>query len=385
MKPLLSSLLLFITACCYGGPHNELIVFGDSLSDVGNTNAWTLGVFPGSNYFAGRFSNGLVYSEHLSEGLGLGELTRDSVGGDNFAYGGAETDGPGGFEGLFLNSLVEQVDAYLDRLNGATPDPQTLFVVWIGANDFLRGGQTDPAIPAAVVQTQLTRLVNAGAQNLLGVNLPLLGLTPEYNANATAAEAISLLASDYNDDLSAVYDGLETTHAGLTIHRLDVESTFNELLDNAAALGFTNTTDAGRDASGGSLDGAPGYLFWDEVHPSREAHYLLGEAALRAVLPTGDYDRDGLLGASDYTVWRDGYGAAFNAALGQTPNLAADANGDGRLDAADYTVWRDASATPPMAAPEPGASFLTGLTMLFGSLRGRRNVPSSSARGRVSG
>ena len=290
----------------------------------------------------------------------MGSLNRDGVGGDNFAYGGAETDGPGGFEGLFLNSLVEQVDAYLDRLNGAAPDPQTLFVVWIGANDFLRGGQTDPSIPAAVVQDQLTRLVNAGAQNLLGVNLPLLGLTPEYNSNPPAAEAISLLAADYNDRLAVVYDGFEASHAELSIARLDVETVFGELLNNAAALGFTNTTAAGRDASGGSLDGAPGYLFWDEVHPTREAHYLLGEAALRAVLPTGDFDRDGLLSASDYDVWRVGYGATFNAALGQTPSLAADANGDGRVDAADYTVWRDALTTPPTAVPEPSVSHLLG-------------------------
>ncbi|QDT70155.1 Phosphatidylcholine-sterol acyltransferase precursor [Planctomycetes bacterium MalM25] len=363
MKPFIPLLLLATT--CHASPYSDLFVFGDSLSDLGNTNAWTLGVAPGTNYYQGRFSNGPVYAERLSEGLGLGTLTRDGVGGDNFAYGGAETDGPGGFEGLFLNSLVEQIDAYFDRLDGAAPDREALFVVWIGANDFLRGGQTDASIPAAEVQTQLERLTSAGVTNLLGVNLPLLGLTPEYNTNPPAANAISALASTYNDELAEVYDELEASYPGLALHRLDVETIFSELLGDAGTLGFVNTSQAGRDASGGSLDGAPGYVFWDGVHPTREAHALLGEAAIRAVLPTGDFDRDGVLATEDYTAWRDDYGVAFNAALGQTPSLAADANGDGRVDAADYTVWRDALVSLPVTVPEPTTAGLVSLAALW--------------------
>jgi phospholipase/lecithinase/hemolysin len=369
------SLLLALLSCAVAprsalaGPYSDLIVFGDSLSDVGNTSYWTLGVAPGSNYYQGRFSNGPTYAERLSAGLGLGALTRDGAGGDNFAYGGAETNGPGGFEGLFLNSLVEQVTTYLNRLNGATPNPQTLFVVFIGANDYLRGGQTSATTPASVVQTQLNRLISAGARQLLGVNLPLLGLTPEYSTNPTGAATISGRAAAYNDALENVYASVETANPTVTIHRLDVESLFSGFLDNATELGFTNTTQQGRTASGGSLDGAPGYVFWDGVHPTREAHALLGEAAIRAVLPDGDYNRDGVLSANDYDAWNTAYGTAFNAFAGLTPSLGADGNGDGRVDAADYTLWRDRLGPMATAVPEPAAAVY----LLFALLVRRRS------------
>jgi phospholipase/lecithinase/hemolysin len=348
------------------GPYTDLIVFGDSLSDVGNTSASTFGIQPGSNYYQGRFSNGPTYAERLSSGLGLGALTRDGAGGDNFAYGGAETNGPGGFEGLFLNSLVEQVTEYLDRLDGATPSPQTLFVVFIGANDYLRGGQTSATTPAGVVQTQLNRLISAGARQLLGVNLPLLGLTPEYSTNPAGAATISGRAAAYNDALENVYATVETTNPAVTLHRLDVESLFSGFLDSATELGFTNTTQQGRTASGGSLDGAPGYVFWDGVHPTREAHALLGEAAIRAVLPDGDYNRDGVLSATDYDAWSTAYGTAFNAYAGLTPSLGADGNGDGRIDAADYTLWRDLMSVAPVAVPEPATVWLVVAALAVG-------------------
>lgn len=348
------------------GPYTNLVVFGDSLSDVGNTAASTFGIQPGSNYYQGRFSNGSTYAERLSTGLGLGTLTRDGVGGDNFAYGGAETNGPGGFEGLFLNSLVEQVTAYLNRVQGATPNPATLYTVFIGANDFIRAGQTNVTTPANVVQTQLQRLVNAGARSFLGINLPLLGLTPGYNTDPVVAATFDDRARSFNAALEGVYSAIEAANPAVTIHRLDVESAFNGFLDNAASLGFVNTTQAGRDASGGSLDGAPGYVFWDSVHPTRETHALLGEAAIRAVLPAADYDRDGVLAATDYGAWSTAYGTAFNAFLGQTPSLGADGNGDGRVDAADYTLWRDLMSAAAVAVPEPGGVWLVVAALAAG-------------------
>lgn len=61
----------------------------------------------------------------------------------------------------------------------------------------------------------------------------------------------------------------------------------------------------------------------------------------------GDFNGDGLVGAADYTAWRDGLGALY------TVN--------------DYQVWRDnfgASAddpAPPAALPEPAGLFVAGL------------------------
>ena len=369
MKLFLQHSLLALLACVLAplrvlaGPYSDIIVFGDSLSDVGNTSAATFGIQPGSNYYQGRFSNGAVYAERLADGLGLGALTRDGAGGDNFAYGGAETNGPGGFAGIFVNSLVEQVDEYLDRLSGARPAAGTLFVVFIGANDLL-GGQTTVSTPANIVRTQVERLVTAGARQFLGVNLPLLGMTPRYGANPNAP--ISQATRSYNALLNQRFNAIESANPGVTIHRLDLEDVFSDVLTNASTLGFTNTIGLGRDASGGSLNGAPGYVFWDDVHPTREAHALLGEAAIRAVLPDGDYNRDGVLGANDYSAWSMAYGTTFNAFTGQTPSLAADGNGDGRIDAADYTIWRDRLGAMAVAVPEPAGVWLVVAALAVG-------------------
>jgi hypothetical protein len=46
----------------------------------------------------------------------------------------------------------------------------------------------------------------------------------------------------------------------------------------------------------------------------------------------GDYNRDGLVDAADYTVWRNSFG--------QTGNVPADGNEDNIVDDKDYTLWK---------------------------------------------
>src|SRR5438045_2065282 len=53
------------------GPFNNLVVFGDSLSDVGNIAQALFINTPGPYYWNGRFSNGPVYAESLATGLGF--------------------------------------------------------------------------------------------------------------------------------------------------------------------------------------------------------------------------------------------------------------------------------------------------------------------------
>ena len=48
----------------------------------------------------------------------------------------------------------------------------------------------------------------------------------------------------------------------------------------------------------------------------------------------GDYNYDGIVDASDYTVWRDTMGQSVAKGNG------ADGNGNGLVDAGDYDVWR---------------------------------------------
>jgi hypothetical protein len=103
-------------------------------------------------------------------------------------------------------------------------------------------------------------------------------------------------------------------------------------------------------------------------------------------LPAGDFNLDGIVDATDYTVWRN--------SVGQTGlGLLADANGDGVVNGTDYTLWKadfgDTEFLAPAAlqfargsvVPEPG-TMAVALGMTFAGLlvtavrRARRSATS---------
>src|SRR3954470_5215942 len=91
------------------GPFTNMVVFGDSLSDIGNvsqaTPFLTQPKTPGPYYWNGRFSNGPAYAETLAAGLGLPALVNSASGGTNYAYGGALTTG----SDFFTSFVVKDV------------------------------------------------------------------------------------------------------------------------------------------------------------------------------------------------------------------------------------------------------------------------------------
>src|SRR5438874_1472870 len=101
---LVASAVALAATTVLAAPFTQLVVFGDSLSDVGNISSATFGSTPGQYYYNGRFSNGPVYAEALASGLGL-PMVRSTASGNDFAYGGAKTSGTGGFDGFFIRDV----------------------------------------------------------------------------------------------------------------------------------------------------------------------------------------------------------------------------------------------------------------------------------------
>lgn len=56
-------------------PYSTIYAFGDSLSDAGNIYVGTGGALPLPPYSDGRFTNGPVWVQDLSQALGLGPVT----------------------------------------------------------------------------------------------------------------------------------------------------------------------------------------------------------------------------------------------------------------------------------------------------------------------
>jgi cyclophilin family peptidyl-prolyl cis-trans isomerase len=75
----------------------------------------------------------------------------------------------------------------------------------------------------------------------------------------------------------------------------------------------------------------------------------------------GDFNQDGAVDASDFTVW------AANVGKIGTAWMAGDANGDGLVDVADYDIWfahQGVSAPAVSPAPEPATISLLALAGL---------------------
>ena len=364
---------LVCSASALAAPYSELIVFGDSLSDVGNVFAKTdIFIFeepiPAPAYFDGRFSNGPVYSERLATALGLGALTPSIAGGKNFAHGNAMTSGTSFLESLFIDDIDDQVD---DFLTSRTVDHDALFVVFAGANDLL-DGQTDVNIPVGNLITDIGRLITAGAENLLVGNLPLLGLTPRFNGDPGQSASMSALTESFNSALATALDTLEASTPGVDLFRFDVAQLITDAVANPGTFGFVNVTEPaapGLEVDSFSYDTSlivdqpDTYLFWDELHPTTAAHALLAEYALDLVTFSADFNFDGQVDGIDLAMWEASYGV----------NALADADGDGDSDGLDFLEWQGQFGSGVSAieavgsvVPEPNSLVITIGSIVWG-------------------
>ena len=172
----------------------RLITFGDSLSDGGRFEAFT----PAG---AGRFTTNPdpIWIQVLASQLGL-ETEPAIAGGLNFAEGGARVFEfqPAGL--AFSIPIRTQTEMFFAA--GNTFDPDDLVTIQGGGNDFLALGDGEATLAdvtaAAIDLADLAdELVDAGAENLLIVNLPTIGivtdpLEAQLAANGTNALFLNL-------------------------------------------------------------------------------------------------------------------------------------------------------------------------------------------------
>lgn len=298
--------------------YSQLIVFGDSLSDSGQ--------FPDvERIFAKeignlRFTNregpsylapspyGEVSTQRLADALGLGPLlpstsvVRELAGlpdGTNYATGGYTTEDilasitqPDGSEVSQAGITLRTRDGYLVSVGAA--DPDALYYINGGGNDFLDGDVASPAEAAASAGTladSIDALVAAGARTIVVSNLPDVGATPAGLGSGNRA-AFSALGEVFNQALGerlAVYDGQ------VDIIRLNIPQLFDEVLAAPADFGLatnvplTNVcfSDPACDVTPfGLAAGNPDpskLLFNDTVHPTTAGQEILADYAFSLV------------------------------------------------------------------------------------------------------
>ncbi|MBD2256127.1 SGNH/GDSL hydrolase family protein [Pseudanabaena sp. FACHB-2040] len=297
------SLATLVPAAAEAASFGRLFVFGDSLSDTGNTAAVTGGIVPppilpgidlSTGFFGAlpaytqqRFADELIWLDFLAPQLG-------ATSGQNFAFAGATTG--------FLNTtspalpgLQQQIGQYLSlKIPAATDD---LFVLWAGNNDYLEvAGQTDPTVPVSNLESAIRTLAGVGAENFLVVNLPDLGQTPLVK-NRQNAPQVTGLVEQHNALLASTLASLDQDPSfdGVDLISLDVFSLIESALVSPGQFGFTNVSDPCLTTS--PLFFPPDtknppitrcanpdeYLFWDSLHPTSKAHQIVASAALQAL------------------------------------------------------------------------------------------------------
>ncbi len=274
---------------------DSFYIFGDSLVDTGNLFRLTGNNIPTSPpYFNGRFSNGPIWVELLGSQLGISPNSTT-----NFAFGGATSGTFNAVSPLVGFSLPGALSFQLNTFatSPITPSPNALYVLWAGANDYLVLPPQLRATDATPVVNNLANAVTAltakGARNIIVVNLPDLGKTPQERVQPTAA-AITALTNSHNSKLTTALQGL-AQNRNINIIPIDAYALLNEVIATPARYGLTNVTESCLNQRAGTLCSNPNqYLFWDGIHPTAAGHKIIEEftyAVLmspQSVVPQGD-------------------------------------------------------------------------------------------------
>lgn len=295
MKSIFTAVILFFSIIVSASPLDKIVVFGDSLSDNGNLYEYLKHQLPLSPpYFEGRFTNGPVWIEDLVRSYYPNNSNQHLL---DYAFGGAgileEQD-----DDSELFTLNREMDAYF-LANHEKADENSLYVVWIGSNNYLGVPDDVEKSVGDVIRGMehgLHRLVNNGAKQILVLNVPDLGRTPVAR-ELDAVESLSYLAKRHNVLLEKLIINLKGQYPGVHWIYSDVNLVFDEMINNPSDHGFTNITDTcyeeiiPNDLRKSksilkmvssvkpkiSSNPCKGYLFFDPVHPTGPAHQLMAE------------------------------------------------------------------------------------------------------------
>jgi phospholipase/lecithinase/hemolysin len=300
---LVAAFVLFsvmLPAKAFGVTFDKFFVFGDSLSDTGNAFNATGGLFPGrsqidgtSPYFDGRFSNGDIWVDYLGKELGLKPTLYTSLSstiptqGINFAFGGSNS----GVNNAFIPG-APGVQAQVNIFTSAqqTVDPNALYAIWGGANDYLFTTSPDSTTVVNNISNQVKSLVSGGAKNILVFNLPDLGKVPLYSGSSQVSTALTGLSALHNTQLATSLNQL-SSQLDASIIPVDINSLFNQVEADPTKFGFTDVANAcvpyntTQITSGNfKVCSEPNdFLFYDLVHPTTKAQKIIAQTALSAI------------------------------------------------------------------------------------------------------
>lgn len=266
----------------------QLVVFGDSLSDNGNayflTGSQDPPSFPNGPYYEGRWSNGPIWVDYFPSIAGLPPIMpffKNPVSGTNVAVGGSTSSPVVHSASTSSTPLTVQISAFVAEHGGRIPG-NDLYLIWIGADDFLLADNRNPNLTVAGIDAGIAQLRQAGARACVVVTLPDVSVAPSVKAAGVAVAAKNFVI--------AANTGLQTSAPflawalGIQLELVDVNPLLYDLVNNPGKYGFSNSSGYALDPSTGGGDlNRDDYVFFDGLHPTTGVHNILAGFFYQAI------------------------------------------------------------------------------------------------------
>lgn len=311
-----------------------VIVFGDSIVDPGNNNNLLTAIKAnhppyGKDFInheaTGRFSNGYIPTDFITQGLnvkeqlppylGVDHTPEDLLTGVSFASGATGYDPltPVIVSVITLEQQLAYFDEYREKLVGVVGEEETkkiiegaLFIVCAGTDDIANTYFTTPFrsveydIPSYVelllsgTEDFIRKVSARGAKKIGFVGLPPVGCVPSQRTlggglHRDCEPKRNYAAQLYNARIQESIAGELSRDAGFPtlVVYIDIYSVLQELVDSGERYGFTETT---RGCCGtGTIevtglcdsrfvvvcDDVSKHVFFDSYHPTERAYKII--------------------------------------------------------------------------------------------------------------
>jgi len=292
---------------------NNIVVFGDSLSDTGNLFGLTGAALPPTvAYDSGRFTNGKIWVEYLAELMELETPTpfyASANPGTNYAIAGAASGDnattawqpvllpPGNVITLPSKGLRLQTEDFLAANEGICSS-EMLFVIWSGAVDFAILGN-GPEFNGIIenIKDSIEDLIAVGGNKFLVLNLPPIADSPGAIGTYTSLFFKDNLPADLDGDVQSFNAGLKDMLKSVNeknddaiITHVDVVPLFNEVSSNPAKFGIALDTGIPT-LSEADLHlkealvfiNAENALWYDGIHPTSTFHNVVAESVYKVL------------------------------------------------------------------------------------------------------
>ncbi|KDO59580.1 hypothetical protein CISIN_1g018590mg [Citrus sinensis] len=320
-----------------------VIVFGDSSVDAGNNNF--IPTVARSNFqpygrdfnggrATGRFSNGKIATDFISEALGvkptIPAYLDPAYNISDFATGVTFASAATGYDNATSNAVIPMwkeleyykdyqklLRAYLGETKANEIISEALHVISAGTNDFLENYYAMPAGPgsrrtqftitgyqdflADIAQNFVKSLYNLGARKISLGGLPPMGCMPlERTTNLMGqhecVERYNNVASQFNGKLSGLVLKLNKELPGIKLVFSNPYFAFVQIIRRPALYGFDVTEVAccatgmfemgyacARDSMF-SCTNADKYVFWDAFHPTQKTNRIIADHVVKSAL-----------------------------------------------------------------------------------------------------